>query len=180
MTCALEKAFDLSAPFVQYQNMFVAFFESIKYVGHLLPLSFLRLYVGYYFLQNSIAKFDGDYVSQPRLAAAINEYLPQSSAPLWYAHLLENFVVPHWQIFAYTISYCEFVIGISFLIGFLVRPVAFLGMFLSINAIFTSAPVLAELHQAYLAMFIIMAWMGAGRCLGFDYFFFKRNRGIWW
>lgn len=160
--------------------MFVAFFESIKYVGHLLPLAFLRIYVGYYFLQNAIEKLEGDYLLQPRLAAAINEYIPQSQAPIWYAQLLEGVVVPHWQIFAYTITYCEFVIGVSFLVGFLVRPVALVGAFLSLNYIVLSAPSLGELHKAYLAMFIILAWMGAGRCLGFDYFFFKRNRGIWW
>ncbi len=160
--------------------MFVAFFESVKYVGHLLPLSFLRIYVGYYFLGNAIAKLDGDYLLQPRLAAAINEFLPQSQAPAWYASLLETWVVPNWHIFAYSITYCEFVIGICFMIGFLVRPVALLGVFLSLNYIYTSAPSLAELHKAYLAIFLIMAWLGAGRCLGFDYFFFKRNRGIWW
>lgn len=160
--------------------MFVAFFESIKYVGHLWPLSFLRIFIGYHFLQSAIERFEGDYLLQPRLAAAINEYLPQSDAPYWYSSFLENVVVPNWQIFAYSITYCEFLIGICFLIGFLVRPVAILGLLLSLNAIFTSAPALTELYVAYLAIFLTMALLGAGRCLGFDYFFFKRNRGIWW
>ena len=160
--------------------MFVAFFESIKYVGHLVPLAFLRIYVGYHFLDSAIARLEGDYLLQPRLAAAINEFLPQSQAPGWYAGILETFVVPNWQIFAYSVTYCEFVVGICFLIGFLVRPAALVGVFLSLNLIYTSAPSFADLHQLYLVIFIVMAWLGAGRCLGFDYFFFKRNRGIWW
>ena len=160
--------------------MFVAFFESFKYVGHLYPLAALRIYIGYCFVQSALVRFEGDYLLQPRLAAAINEYVPQSDVPLWYARVLEGFVVPNWQIFAYSITYLEFVIGFCFLVGFLVRPAALVGVFLSLNYIYTSAPSLAELHQVYLAIFVTMAWLGAGRCLGFDYFFFKRNRGIWW
>jgi thiosulfate dehydrogenase (quinone) large subunit len=31
-----------------------------------------------------------------------------------------------------------------------------------------------------LVLFLILAWLGAGRCLGLDYFFYKRDRGMWW
>src|SRR5690606_1937505 len=121
-----------------------AFFESIKYLGHLLPLSFLRIYMGYYFLGRAIWKFEGDYLLQPRIAAAINEYLPQSDAPLWYKDFLENVVVPNWQVFAYSITYCEFIVGLSFIVGFLIRPVSLIGILLSINFIYNSSPSMAE------------------------------------
>lgn len=160
--------------------MIVAFFESIKYVGHLLPLAFLRIFVGYYFLDSALNKTQGDYLIQPRLAAEISEWLPQSMAPLWYKSLVSDFVVEHWRVFSYSITYCEFLIAVSFILGFFVRPVALLGIFLSLNYIYTSNPIAANIHQVFLAIFVTMLWMGAGRCLGFDYFFFKRQRGIWW
>ena len=89
-------------------------------------------------------------------------------------------MVPNWQIFAYTITYCEFLIGFGFLIGFLVRPLSLLGFLISLNFVYLSSPDVSLLYKTYLAMFATMAWLGAGRCLGFDYFFFKRQRGIWW
>ncbi len=160
--------------------MLVAFFESLKYVGHLLPLSFLRLYLGYYFISRAVERFDGDFLLQPRLASAINTWLPQSNAPDWYRSLVQTVVLPQWQIFSYTITYAELLIGISFLIGFAVRPMAILGMFLMINFIYISSPDVADLYKVLLVTFLAMAWLGAGRCFGLDYFFFKRHRGIWW
>jgi thiosulfate dehydrogenase [quinone] large subunit len=72
------------------------------------------------------------------------------------------------------------VIGISFLIGFLVRPTALLGALLMLNFIFAGGDAATSLQQTFLALFIVLFWVGAGRCLGFDYFFYKRQRGLWW
>lgn len=160
--------------------MLVAFFESIKYVGHMFPLALLRVYMGYYFLLQAMQRYEGDYLVQPRLAATISEWLPFSSAPDWYRQILESTVVPNWQFFAYTLTYFEFLIGLSFIVGFLVRPIALVGVFLSLNYIYISGSHSLDLSKFHLITFLVLAWLGAGRCLGMDYFFFKRKRGIWW
>lgn len=160
--------------------MVLAFFESIKYVGHLLPLAFLRVYLGYYFLDRALERTQGDFLLQPRLAAMLTEWLPQSNSAYWYQELIEQVVIPNWKAFAYFITYIEFLIGVSFLIGFLVRPVSLLGIFLCLNFIYGIGQPTVELHQLHLALFIVMLWLGAGRCLGLDYFFYKRQRGLWW
>jgi thiosulfate dehydrogenase [quinone] large subunit len=160
--------------------MLVAFFESIKYVGHFLPLAFLRIFMGYYYFNDAMTKYQGDFLIQPRLAATVSEWLPSSVAPDWYKQFLEMTVIPHWQVFAYGMVALEFTIGISFLLGYLVRPVALLGVFLSLNYVMASGPASVDLNKTFLAINLTMAWLGAGRCLGFDYFFFKRRRGIWW
>ena len=160
--------------------MIVAFFESFKYVGHMFPMALLRIFMGLFFIGSGYDKYNGDYLFEPRLAASINSHLPLSSAPDWYKTVVETVVVPNWQIFAYTITYCEFLIGFGFLIGFLVRPLSLLGFLISLNFVYLSSPDVSLLYKTYLAMFATMAWLGAGRCLGFDYFFFKRQRGIWW
>lgn len=160
--------------------MIVSFFESMKYVGHMLPIAFLRVYMGYFFLERALERFDGDFLVQPMLSRSIDEWLPISTAPEWYKDILERVVVPNWKVFAYLVTYTEFLIGISFLIGFLVRPVALLGVLLTINFFYNTGPSVADLHRMFLAVFIIMWWVGAGRCMGFDYFFYKRQRGIWW
>lgn len=160
--------------------MLVAFFESMKHVGHLYPVAFLRIFIGYYFFSQALVNFNGVFLTQPRLAAAITEWLPQSGAPSWYAYILEMYVVPNWQVFAYIITYCQFIVGISFIIGFLVRPISILGIFLVANLYFGGGEANLELQKVLVALFITLLWIGGGRCLGIDYFFYKRQRGIWW
>ncbi len=160
--------------------MVVSFFESLKYVGHLYPIALLRIYLGYFFLDSALARLHGEFLKQPRLAAIIMESLPQSDLPTWYANLLQQMVVPNWQVFAYFVTYCEFIVGLAFLIGFLVRPASILGVFLMINYIYAGREMVSSVQQTFLALFIVLFWVGAGRCLGLDYYFYKRQRGLWW
>lgn len=160
--------------------MIVTFFESFKYVGHMFPLIVLRGYTALFFLGSAYEKYDGDFLFRPRLAATINEFLPLSEAPSWYQGVVESVVVPNWQIFAYLFTYCEFLIGLSLLLGFLVRPLCLLGLLLTGNYVYMLSPAESQTYQLLLTVFLVLGWIGAGRCLGFDYYFFKRQRGIWW
>lgn len=160
--------------------MLVSFFESVKYVGHLYPVALMRIYLGYYFLEMAISRVRGEFLVQPRLAAVIMDNLPQSHLPSWYADILQHLVVPNWQFFAYFITYCEFIVGVSFLLGFLVRPASILGAFLTLNFIYAGGDAATAVQKTFLVLFISMFWVGAGRCLGFDYYFYKRQRGLWW
>lgn len=160
--------------------MVVAYLESIKYVGHLFPLAILRLYLGWTFLVTAWLRYQGDYLTQPRIVTAITEWGPSSQAPEWYKDFLDQVVVPHWQIFAYCVVYFGFLVGISYLLGFFVRPVSILAAIMTLNFVFNSSPEVVELHKLHFVLFLIFAWLGAGRCLGLDYFFYKRDRGLWW
>lgn len=160
--------------------MLVSFLDSIRHVGQLYPIALMRIYLGYYFLTSAFERLEGEFLTQPRLAAVIMESLPQSHLPNWYAHLLQYVVAPQWQFFAYFIMYCEFVIAISFLLGFLVRPVSLLGAVLMLNYIYAGYEVATAAQQLLFVTFILMFWVGAGRCLGIDYYFYKRQRGLWW
>jgi thiosulfate dehydrogenase [quinone] large subunit len=160
--------------------MFVAFFESVKYVGHLLPISFLRVFLGYYYLNQALMNFKGDYLLRPRLADQISEALPSLQIPQWYRFFLETVVIPQWQIFAFIILGVQFAIAVSYLFGYVVRPVALLGMALSFYLLVFSGPQYEDLYKTFVAIHFMMAWVGAGRCLGFDYYLYKRRRGVWW
>lgn len=160
--------------------MLVAYLESVKYVGHLFPLAVLRLYLGWAFLREAWTRYQGDYLTQPRIVSAITEWGPTSTAPDWYKDFLDKVVLPNWQIFAYCVVYFGFLVGVSFLLGFFVRPVAVLAALVTLNFIYNSSPEAMELHQLHFVLFLILAWLGAGRCLGLDYFFYKRDRGLWW
>lgn len=167
-------------PSVIMGPMLVAFFESIKHVGHLFPIVILRMFMGGYFLRQAITNLHGSFLNQPLLAEMIREWSPSSNAPIWYKEFLDAVILPQWQLAAYSIVYLQFVIGISFLLGFFIRPVAVLGFILAWNFIYWSPVDLQDFYRLQMACFILMFLIGAGRCLGIDSYFYKRNRGIWW
>ena len=160
--------------------MFAAFIDSVKYVGHLIPVAFLRIFMGYYYLQQALFKYNGDFLARPRLAAQIADVLPGLNAPFWYKMIIERMVIQHWQGFAFIILGLEFTIAFSYLLGYVVRPVAILGVFISLNYLILLGNGTDDLYRTFMAVHLIMALIGAGRCLGFDYYFFKRRRGLWW
>lgn len=160
--------------------MLVSFFESMKYSGHLFPVALLRVYMGYYFLSLGVERLEGQFLIQPRLAAQIMNYLPEKNLPLWYSDAVQAVIVPNWQFFAYGLVYAQIAMGICLIVGFLVRPATLVGILLSFNAILLGSPSATVLNQCFLAVFIVLFWLGAGRFMGFDYFFYKRQRGIWW
>lgn len=160
--------------------MFTSLFESIKYIGHQFPVAVLRLYLGIYFLDQALERYHGDFLTHPRLAELIRDWSSASPAPNWYKDILDQLILPQWQLTAYCVVYFQFVIGISFILGFFVRPAALLGILLSLNFVFWSPPDLGDLYRLHLLLFVILGWIGAGRCLGLDYYFYKRHRGIWW
>jgi thiosulfate dehydrogenase [quinone] large subunit len=160
--------------------MFASFFESVKYVGHLLPISFLRVFLGYYYLELSMTAYRGDFLWRPRLAAVVSEALPTLSVPDWYRLFLETMVIPHWQIFSFLILGFQFALAVSYLLGYVVRPMALIGIAVSLFYLVLSSHPTDDLYRTLIAIHFMMAWVGAGRCLGLDYYFFKRRRGMWW
>lgn len=168
--------------------MLVSFFESIKYVGHLIPLSILRIYVGYYYFTHALGKYHGDFLFRPRLAEDIAEMVPKATLYQWYKSLIDFFFIHHWQGTSFIITGIEFAIGISFILGYVVRPMALVASFLSLNLIFilnqssNHSAILGslELNKILFVVHLTFALIGAGRTLGMDYYYFKRRRGFWW
>ncbi len=160
--------------------MIVSFLESIKYVGHLIPMAFLRIFLGSYFLQSALMKFHGDFLLRPKLAAQFSETLPTLELPVWYRQVLEKLLITHWQTFAFVILGIELAIGISYIIGYVVRPMALLASLICIQFLILSVGLQSDLYKLFLVIHLTLAWVGAGRCLGVDYYFYKKRRGFWW
>lgn len=160
--------------------MLVAFFESVKYSGHLIPISFLRIFLGYYYLQNFLIKFNGDFLIRPRVAEMISQNLATSHAPEWYKWILSTYMVGHWQGLAFILLGLELAVAISYILGYVVRPMAMLAAVLTFQMLYLSPSQSQDFFKILLAIHVAFAWVGAGRCLGVDYYFFKRIRGFWW
>lgn len=160
--------------------MITSFLSSIKYTGYFFPLAFVRIIFGYIFIQTAIERIGQNFLEQPQLARAIEAWVPYSSAPFWYIDFLETVALSNWKLFAYGIICFEFLIGFSFVFGFLVRPVSILGLLYSVHFVYAHPQPSADLYSMYFLFFTLALWMGAGRCLGLDAFFYKRQRGLIW
>lgn len=160
--------------------MIGAFFESVKYSGHLYPIAFLRIFLGYYYFNLAFERLHSGFLDRPILAAYINEALTQPRLPMFFVQFLSSIVVPQWEFFAKLVVMFYFALGVSYLIGYLVRPMAVLALGASLISILLSPPQLEVYFKVLLAVHLTLLWLGAGRCFGFDYYFFKRRRGLWW
>lgn len=160
--------------------MLVAFFESVKYVGHLIPIAFLRVFLGYFYLDSALQKFRSDFLDLPRLVTELTESPPLAQVPTWYRDVIKDIFIPHWHTVAFSLTAIEFAIAISFLVGYLVRPMALLGALLALHQLALAGPGQEQFARTLVAIHLTLAWVGAGRCLGVDYYFFKRRRGLWW
>jgi thiosulfate dehydrogenase [quinone] large subunit len=160
--------------------MFASFFESIKYVGHILPVSFLRIFLGYFYLQLFWQKVDSKYTQTPKFAADLAEVSQNLQLSSTYRYLIDNLVIPNWQIFTFMVLGLQLSVAISYLLGYLVRPTALIAAVISVQWVSFAPDGQESLPRLLVACHVLMLWIGAGRCLGIDYYFYRRRRGIWW
>jgi len=162
--------------------MIKTYLYSFGYSGLMFPVAFFRIYIGYVFLTSSFDKINSDYLIHPLISAKIIEWLPYSAAPEWLKSWLELEVLPNesWKILAYSFTYFEFFIGVSFIFGLLVRPAAVMGMLLMSVYMLIFGLELILYYKILFFVFLMLFWLGAGRCIGLDYFFYKKYRGYLW
>ncbi|MFK8139484.1 MAG: DoxX family membrane protein [Bdellovibrionales bacterium] len=160
--------------------MVVSFLESFKYIGHFYPIAFLRVYLGFFYLEQALSKWNGDFIREPILTEMIGQWMESSSAPLWYQSLANSYFSEYWQSLSYTFTVLEFLVGISFILGYLVRPLGIVAAILALNFLWFSNPDQGLLYKTLIATNISLAWIGAGRCFGIDYYFYKKVRGWMW
>ncbi|MBE8162746.1 MAG: DoxX family membrane protein [Bdellovibrionaceae bacterium] len=160
--------------------MFYSFLESIKFTAHIFPLAIFRIGIGFYFLNQSMDKLNTNYLVTPRLARDLSELLSSSQASVNFKYFISEAVIPSWQFFAYLLFFLQLFIGFSFISGFLVRISSILGVVLCTFYLLIEVSSITPFFQILLLSFISMGFIGAGRCLGMDYFFYKRYNGWLW
>lgn len=160
--------------------MIYAFFESIKYVGHLFPIAFLRVYLGYFWVHSALETYKNGQMVLPGYLDDLKIKSMNINIPVWYKYFLENFVFFHWSNFVTVLITAQFLVGLSLVMGFLVRPMSLIGILISLHYVYLGGDHTNLVYMTFVSIFVTLLWVGAGRCLGFDYFFYKRNRGIWW
>lgn len=164
----------------EYEFMVLAFLESIKYVGHLWPIALLRLFICAQYFRMASLHIDSGFLEHPYLSEQLRLKAEGVEALNIYLSFWSTIIQENWLIVSYIIVATEVIVACSYLLGYLVRPVALWAAFLSLHLFW-----LIEAHGEFMQLFVFsihlcFCLVGAGRCLGVDYYFYKSRRGILW
>jgi thiosulfate dehydrogenase [quinone] large subunit len=160
--------------------MFIAFFESFKYMGHLWPIALLRIYMGVFFLQTGIHHIQEGVLRNPVFDASLQRWLNNNHQDQKILLLFQGWLANHWQIVSQVGVIALVVVGVCYVLGFMVRPAALIAVALSFNFMVTADAEVIWINKIFIALNAALFFVAAGRCFGFDYYFYKRVRGVWW
>ena len=154
---------------------------NLKERTYLWYIALLRIYIGYYFLQQGIRKFQRDFPRGDWIGRQIGDLATIDLYP-WYKKFLVDYVVPHHELFGYFVMTGEILVGACLVLGLLTRLGACVGLFLVINyylgiGVARGGATLAQ-QQTFIVCLIIIILSNPGRTLGLDGLLFSaRGRG---
>ena len=143
-------------------------FKQSTYLGY---LAILRIAVGYHFITVAWPKITGPFVNGHVMPAELAKTVTKDPFA-WHRAFIEGFVIPHGVFFSHLIAYGEMAIGISLLVGCLVRVSATFAAFHNLNillaiAVANGGPQLG-LNRIFIVLEIVFVLSAAGRSLGLD------------
>ena len=160
--------------------MLISFFESFKHVGHLIPIAGLRIYLGVYYIYECYSRYNNDFVSANIIPSLIKDNLSEQLNIGGYQNFISGYILDHWKFVAYFVLICVLLIGISFIFGFMVKVFSLIAIFLSLHILMFGSSSDFLIHQILIGVNLTFFLIGAGRCIGIDYFFYKKTRGLFW
>ena len=138
----------------------------------------LRLYIGYYLLQQGILKYLRGFPQSDWINRQIGD-LNKVEIYAWYKSFLINVVVPQRELFGYLVMSGEILIGLCLVLGLLTRLSSIVGIFMLLNYYFGpgmargGAPLAQQ--QTFIVVLVVLIVSNAGRTLGMDTLLFKRR-----
>jgi uncharacterized membrane protein YphA (DoxX/SURF4 family) len=98
-------------------------------------LALIRIAFGGYFLVQGMSKIQGGWLSSadPLIRTFIAPAIERNTAEGFYRPFLENVVQPNGALFGQIIPIAEVCVGLSLVLGLLVRPSCIVAMFLNLN-----------------------------------------------
>jgi len=144
---------------------------NLKERTYLWYIALLRIYIGYYLLQQGIRKFQRDFPKGDWIGRQIGDIATLDLYP-WYKSFLQNYVMPHSELFGNLVMAGEIAVGACLLLGFLTRFSACVGLFMLVN--YYLGPGMARggaqmaQQQTFIVALAIIALSNPGRTLGLD------------
>lgn len=145
------------------------------YIGY---LAILRVWIGYYLLQQGSSKFFGDFPRRDWITRQIGNVAELDLFP-WYKSFLLDVVVPNKELFGYLVMYGEILVGLCLILGLLTRFSSAVGAFMMAN--YVLGPGMARgrsslaQSETFLVAMIVLFLTNAGLTLGLDGLLFRRK-----
>ena len=95
----------------------------------------LRLWIGYYLLQQGINKYNRDFPYGDWIGRQIGDLNKVEIYP-WYKQFLADVVAPNSALFGNLVMYGEIAVGACLILGLLARWSSIVGLFMMVNYIF--------------------------------------------
>ena len=152
--------------------------KEITYLWYLIPL---RLWIGYYLLDQGSRKFQRGFPQGDWITRQIGE-LDKVAIYGWYKSLLVDFVVPNRELFGNLVMWGEILVGFCLVVGLLTRFSAIIGLFMLLNyylgpgmARGAATPSVVAQQLTFIACMVVFILSGPGRALGLDALLFRRK-----
>jgi thiosulfate dehydrogenase (quinone) large subunit len=151
---------------------------NLKERTYLWYIVILRLYIGYYLLQQGILKYLRGFPQSDWITRQIGD-LNKVEIYTWYKSFLINVVAPNRELFGSLVMSGEILIGICLVLGLFTRLSAILGVFLLLNYYFEPGMArggasLAQ-QQTFIVVLVVLVLSNPGRTLGLDGLLFKKG-----
>jgi uncharacterized membrane protein YphA (DoxX/SURF4 family) len=145
---------------------------NLKEKTYLWYIVILRVYVGYYLLQQGTLKYLRGFPQSDWISRQIGD-LNQVEIYAWYKSFLIDVVVPHRELFGHLVALGEI------LIGLLTRLSSIVGVFMLLNYYFgigmaKGGASLAQ-QQTFIVALVVFILSNPGRTVGLDGLLFKRH-----
>jgi thiosulfate dehydrogenase (quinone) large subunit len=154
-------------------------FKQPTYLGY---LALLRILVGVLFLLVAWPKVSGRFLSGEVLPRQLLNGI-QKDPLAWHRAFIEGFVIPHGHFFSYLSAFGEISIGLSLVVGCLVRISSLFGALYNFNIMFSVAYAAGggtvNYNRVLILLHLIFVSASAGRSLGIDGLLKRRFPHTW-
>ena len=137
-------------------------------------VALLRIFFGYYFFQDGLGKLTSGFIRPGVLEKWLTTKTTEAFG--WYKPFLVGVAIPHHQLFAGLVTWGMILAGVALLLGFLTRPAALGGIFVTLNFFLAKgggSPATTS-DQAFMAGLLVIFLTRAGRSFGFDRWLARR------
>jgi thiosulfate dehydrogenase [quinone] large subunit len=139
-----------------------------KKISHLWPITLLRVYTGVFFLYHGFGK-----LTNPNFADGLSGFVSGNLDKCFgfMRPFLESVVLPNNGLFAFLVSWGEFLIGGALIVGLATRYASIAGAFLVAVFWFTKGQgfLAGQNHDSiWLVIFVVLAAVHAGRTHSLD------------
>lgn len=160
--------------------MIYSFFESLSFRGFMWPVALLRIYLGWTFLSSFWTRWAAGFFKDTSNVLELFIYTRSQPSTSWFTENLWQWADSAPGAVLWFFYGSELILGLSYLLGWFVRPLSLFGFLLCLSHLTLTSESFHFQYELMAMVHLFLLLIGAGRCLGMDYHFYRHQRGLWW